>query len=61
MFFLITLWELPTKYYVTYFNNFKWLCTVAYLFDIFNYLDSLNMSLQGIEDDIFRAEDNIET
>lgn len=46
--------------YVTNFNNLKWLYTVAYLADIFNYLNSLNMNLQGKEDNIFRAEYNIE-
>lgn len=46
--------------YITNFNNFKWLCTVVYLGDIFNSLNSLNMSLQGKEDNIFCAEDNIE-
>lgn len=44
--------------YTTYYNNFKWLCRVAYLADIFNSLNSLNMSLQEIEDNIFRAEDD---
>lgn len=46
--------------YITLFNNFKWFCTVAYLADIFNSLNLLNISLQGKEDNIFHAEDNIE-
>lgn len=46
--------------YANLFNNFEWLCTVAYLADIFNSLNSLNISLQGKEDNIFHTEDNIE-
>jgi len=45
--------------YATHFSNVKWVCTVAYLADIFNSLNSLNMSLQGKEDNIFGEEDNI--
>lgn len=51
--------RLVTKY-ANLFNNFEWLCTVAYLADIFNSLNSLNISLQGKEDNIFHTEDNIE-
>ncbi|KAL4088791.1 hypothetical protein QTP88_023875 [Uroleucon formosanum] len=38
----------------------RWLSRVAYLADIFNSLNSLNISLQGKEDNIFHTEDNIE-
>lgn len=46
--------------YITYFNNYKWLYIVAYLADIFNSLNSSNISLKGTEDNIFCVEDNIE-
>lgn len=41
------------------FFNFKWLVKVAYLSDIFNILNNLNLSLQGRNISIFTVEDKI--
>lgn len=41
-------------------TDFDWLCMVAYLADIFEHLNVLNLNLQGHYVDIFRVEDKIE-
>lgn len=41
-------------------TDFDWLCMAAYLADIFEHLNVLNLKLQGHYVDIFRVEDTIE-
>ncbi|XP_046977632.1 zinc finger BED domain-containing protein 5-like [Vanessa cardui] len=43
------------------FNDFGWLSMAAYLADIFNALNELNLGLQGRDNNIFQVEDKIET
>ena len=43
-----------------WFNNFSWLAIVAYMSDIFAYLNELNLSLQGKSVTIFKVEDKVE-
>lgn len=41
-------------------TDFSWLSRIAYLADVFEYLNTLNLSLQGIYIDVFHVEDKIE-
>ncbi|KAL4152759.1 hypothetical protein QTP88_000592 [Uroleucon formosanum] len=41
-------------------TDFSWLSRIAYLADVFEYLNTLNLSLQGIDIDVFHVEDKIE-
>lgn len=42
------------------FREFSWLVKVAFLVDIFIYLNELNLSLQGTAVNSFKVEDKIE-
>ena len=42
------------------FNSFSWLAIVAYMSDIFAYLNELNLSLQWKSVTIFKVEDKVE-
>lgn len=42
------------------FCDFEWLCKLAYLADIFSYLNGLNLSLQGKAVTIFHVHGKIE-
>ncbi|XP_025192680.1 zinc finger BED domain-containing protein 5-like [Melanaphis sacchari] len=41
-------------------TDISWLSRIAYLADVFEYLNTLNLSLQGIYIDVFHVEDKIE-
>ncbi|KAL4126234.1 hypothetical protein QTP88_010460 [Uroleucon formosanum] len=41
-------------------TDFSWLSRIAYLADVFEYLNTLNLSLQGIDIDVFHVENKIE-
>ncbi|XP_050528105.1 zinc finger BED domain-containing protein 5-like [Daktulosphaira vitifoliae] len=41
-------------------TDFSWLSRIAYFADVFEYLNTLNLSLQGIYIDVFHVEDKIE-
>lgn len=41
-------------------TDFSWLSRIAYLADVFEYLNTLNLSLQGIYIDVFHVKDKIE-
>ena len=43
-----------------WFNNFSWLAIVAYMSDIFVYLNELNLSLHGKSVTIFKVEGKVE-
>lgn len=43
-----------------WFSNFSWLAMVAYLSDMFAYLNDMNMSLQGQTTTIFQVQDKVE-
>lgn len=49
---------LDTKY-ADFLTNFSWLCSTAYLADVFEHLNVLNLSLQGNNVDMFKVEDKI--
>ncbi|KAL1488389.1 hypothetical protein ABEB36_014863 [Hypothenemus hampei] len=40
-------------------HDWKWLCKLAYLADIFSVLNSLNLSLQGKEISLFHVQDKV--
>lgn len=44
----------------SYLVNADWLAKLAYLVDIFNYLNDLNVSLQGKDSDLFKHGDKIQ-
>jgi len=46
--------------FVGFLTDFSWLSRIAYLADVFEYLNTLNLSLQGIYVDVFHVEDKIE-
>lgn len=46
--------------FVDLLTDFSWLCWIAYLADVFEYLNVLNLSLQGIYIDVFHVEHKIE-
>nr|XP_034997000.1 zinc finger BED domain-containing protein 5-like [Zootoca vivipara] len=54
----VRLFLLDTKY-ADFLTNFSWLCSVAYLADVFEHLNVLNLSLQGKNVDMFKVEDKI--
>jgi hypothetical protein len=41
-------------------TDFSWPSRIAYLADVFEYLNTLNLNLQGIYIDVFHVEDKIE-
>lgn len=43
-----------------WFNNFSWLAIVAYMSDIFTFLNDRILSLQGRSVAIFKVEDKVE-
>lgn len=49
---------LDTKY-ADCLTDFSWLCSTAYLADVFEHLNVLNLSLQGNNVDMFKVEDKI--
>ncbi|KAL1448445.1 hypothetical protein WDU94_012212 [Cyamophila willieti] len=49
---------LDTKY-ADVLTDFSWLCSTAYLADMFEHLNVLNLSLQGKNVDMFKVEDKI--
>ena len=55
LFFKDTQFQLNERFY-----DFSWLAMVAYLADIFTYLNELNLSLQGAAVNRFKVEDKIE-
>lgn len=54
----IRIFLLDTKY-ADFLTDFSWLCSTAYLADVFGYLNELNLSLQGNNVDMFKVEDKI--
>jgi len=44
-----------------YFQDKKWVARLAYLSDIFSYIDELNLQLQGPDTTIFNAWNKIES
>ena len=55
VFLMDTQFQLNERFY-----DFSWLAVVAYLADIFTYLNELNLSLQGAAVNRFKVEDKIE-
>ena len=45
---------------IEWFSNFSWLAMVAYLSDIFAYLNDMHLSLQGKTITIFQVQDKVE-
>lgn len=45
--------------YADLLSDFSWLCSIAYLADVFEHLNLLNLSLQGNNVDMFKVEDKI--
>ena len=41
----------------TYFEDEGWFCQLAYLADIFNKFNDLNLQLQGFDKNIFKARE----
>jgi hypothetical protein len=44
-----------TSDFITYFEDEGWFCQLAYLADIFNKFNNLNLQLYGFENNIFKA------
>ncbi|KAK7901480.1 hypothetical protein WMY93_018249 [Mugilogobius chulae] len=55
VFFVDTSFELADR-----FCDFEWLCTLAYLADMFGHLNGLNLSLQGKAVTVFQVQNKIE-
>jgi hypothetical protein len=43
--------------FFTYFEDEGWFCQLAYLADIFNKFNDLNLQLQGFDKNIFKARE----
>jgi hypothetical protein len=44
---------------VTYFEDEGWICQLAYLTDIFNRFNDLNLQLQGFDKNIFKEREKV--
>lgn len=51
---------LPEEIYLKKLNDMDWLCTLAYLVDIFSFLNELNLKTQGKEMNVFVFWNRIE-